>query len=78
LALAVRLDDGLRFTSTTYVQPRFDAPEDYRLLDESAFEANLGKRLTAKVSIVVRYDSEPPTGVHPTDVDVRNSLGATF
>jgi hypothetical protein len=78
LALAIRLDEGLTFTSTTYLQPRFDALSNYRVLDESSFEATLGKRLTAKLSMVVRYDSNPPTKVKSTDVEIQNSLGATF
>jgi hypothetical protein len=78
VAIAVRIDDTLRFTSTTYFQPRFDEPSDYRMLSESALAVGIGKRLFTKLSATVRFDSEPPTAVRSTDVELQNSFGANF
>jgi hypothetical protein len=78
LAIGVRIDERVRFTSATYFQPRFDDWSDHRLLSESAFAVALGKRLFNKLSLVVRYDSAPPTTVHPVDVEVQNGFGASF
>ena len=61
-------------SSTTYIQPRFDRPKDFRVLSEGALSVQITKILSAKVSGTFWYDSEPPIGVRPFDLEVKNSL----
>lgn len=72
------IDDKSQLTSVTYFQPRFDRPKDYRLLNESALILGVTKLLAVKVSITLRYDSEPPVAVKPLDLEVKNSLQVRF
>jgi hypothetical protein len=78
VAIAVRIEDTLRLTSATYFQPRIDALSDFRVLSETSISATLGRRLIAKVSAILRYDSDPPSSVRSADAEVQNSFGATF
>jgi hypothetical protein len=63
---------------TVYLQPRVDAPRDARSLVESAASFTITPTLASKVSLTLRYDTEPPTGVRPYDAEVKNSLTLTF
>ncbi len=60
--------------TTTYIQPRFDRPKDYRVLSESWLSVQITKVLSAKVSGSLWYDSEPPIGVKTFDLEVKNGL----
>jgi hypothetical protein len=36
------------------------------------------KRLSAKILVGLRHDNEPPTGVRPTDAELKNALSLTL
>ncbi|HEU4403984.1 MAG TPA: DUF481 domain-containing protein [Polyangiaceae bacterium] len=63
---------------TAYLQPRIDAPSDARSLIEAAASFAITPTLASKLSLTLRYDSDPPTGVRPYDAEVKNSLTLTF
>ncbi len=63
---------------TGYVQPRVDRPSDARVLVEGATSFTITPTLASKVSLTMRYDSEPPTGVRPYDLEIKNALTLTF
>ncbi|MBX3189141.1 MAG: DUF481 domain-containing protein [Labilithrix sp.] len=73
-----QMDSRVRLVGTTYLQPRFDAFGDFRVLFESALTTEIAKRLAVKVLVTVRYDSRPPTDVKPTDAEIKNSIVVTF
>jgi Protein of unknown function, DUF481 len=62
----------------TYVQPRLDRPKDFRVLHETIVTLAITKRLAAKISANVTYDREPPGGVLPADLQLKNSLAVKF
>lgn len=75
--LALRLslaDRRLVLQSTTYVQPRFDAIADYRVLNELQLLAVVSTQLASGISLAVWHDRRPPTGVRRTDVRLLASL----
>lgn len=72
------IDEKSQLTTVTYLQPRFDQPKDYRLLNETALILGITKLLAVKVSVTFRYDSEPPIGVKSSDLEVKNSLQVRF
>ena len=72
--LNAKLSPLVEGASTTYIQPRFDRPKDYRVLSESYLSVQITKVLSAKVSGSLWYDSEPPLGVKTFDLEVKNSL----
>ncbi len=65
-------------STVTYMQPRFDRPHDFRVLHESLASFAITKMLVARVGLVMRYDHEPPGGVRPLDLEVKNTLGLKF
>jgi putative salt-induced outer membrane protein YdiY len=71
-------DARVRFAGTVYFQPRFDQPDDFRILMEGALVTEIVKRLSVKVLVTVRYDSAPPTAVKTTDAEVKNAFVLQF
>jgi hypothetical protein len=65
-------------STVTYMQPRFDRPHDFRVLHESLASFAITKMLVASVGFIMRYDHEPPGGVRPLDIEVKNTLGLKF
>lgn len=63
---------GISFAG--YLQPRIDRAADTRILGEAALSVGLGRLFSMSISLAVRHDNEPPDGVKPTDLAVRNSL----
>ena len=72
------LGEHVEVNSVTYVQPRLARPKDFRVLHETIVTLAITKRLAAKIAANVTYDREPPAGVLPADVEVKNSLAVKF
>lgn len=60
LTLRLTLPKRVEMYSTTYVQPRFDAPWDMRIYNQAELALELTERLRWKLVATVRYDSRPP------------------
>lgn len=71
-------DSRIRTIGTLYVQPRIDAWSDFRVLFEGTLQNQITKRVSVKIIAAVRHDSEPPTAVKPTDVEIRNAFALQF
>ncbi|MEZ4372774.1 MAG: DUF481 domain-containing protein [Polyangiaceae bacterium] len=69
------VDERVSLVSTTYYQPRFDQPSDYRLFSQLSADFGVTPVLKAGMSLMLRYDSLPPGGVESTDWSVVNTLG---
>ncbi len=78
LSVMVRPDDRVRALATAYVQPRFDHPDDVRVLFEASVTTDVTKTLGLRVLATVRHDSQPPTDVKPTDIEVKNAIVVKF
>jgi hypothetical protein len=78
LSAMVRPDDRVRTVATIYVQPRFDAISDVRVLLETAVQTEVTKVFALKVLATMRYDTQPPTGVKRTDIEVKNAIVVKF
>ena len=72
------LSDGIDTVTTTYAQPRLDAPSDIRILSESGFVFKISTWLSTSISFVARYDSNPAPGVVPTDTELKNAITLTL
>lgn len=68
------LRDQLLLQNTLYVQPRFDAFADLRLLYELEALVRVTEVVHLGLDLSVLYDSAPPTGVQPTDVRLLTTL----
>ncbi|MFO0563133.1 MAG: DUF481 domain-containing protein [Polyangiales bacterium] len=67
MRLAV-FDGQLLLQNTTYVQPRFDAFADVRVLEELEALAKVTDVFGFGATVSVLYDSAPPTGVREADL----------
>jgi len=78
LSIGGKLGDRVRLANVTYVQPRVNAFSDLRLLNETSASVDIDKRFSAKVLNQIHYNSTPPYGVKPIDVDTLTSLVLTL
>ena len=74
LVLQWQVDDRLTLFSTTYYQVDVRRFADYRVLWEGALNLTLTRRLTLRIDLNLRYDSEPPGGVKSYDLEITNGL----
>ena len=72
------LSDHLWLQSTTYLQPRFDAPSDYRALTELELLLKINEALGLGNTLSLLYDSAPPTGVVRSDLRLFSTLRWSF
>lgn len=63
-----------RLVATAYVQPRFDAPGDLRLLHDAGLAVPLADGVALTTTFNLRYDSRPPDGVRPTDTTLKTGV----
>jgi putative salt-induced outer membrane protein YdiY len=78
LTLQWEIDPRAIIATTMYVQPAFNDFGDVRLLSETLLTFKVTKMFAAGIAASVRYDSEPPTAVLPTDTEIKNTLTLTL
>ncbi len=78
VSLHLSLGETATLVNIVYVQPRLDAFDDLRILDEATMSFTLTKNLNVNVTFNLRYDSLPPDGVESLDVTVRNGVTFSF
>jgi len=71
-------DDKVSINNSFFIQPRFDEPSDYRILDEAEVMITITDLLSLGTSLSLRYDSRPPTGIERTDVSLASRLRFRF
>jgi hypothetical protein len=74
----LEIADLVTFVNTVYVQPRFGRFSDVRVLDEAGLEMQITAALALRVTLDVRYDSEPPADLDRFDLALRNGLVLNF
>jgi putative salt-induced outer membrane protein YdiY len=73
-ALALRVNERLRFGQTAYAQPRINRPKDVRVLSESELLVSISDMLALKATFSLGYDSFPPDGRHTLDTVTKTGL----
>ena len=68
------LSETTSLQTTTYVQPRADAPGDARVLNQTALSVGITRAVRLRVQAQLRYDSRPPATVERTDFSIENGL----
>ncbi len=74
LAGRIAVTSGATLSTVTYLQPRFDRPEDARVLSQLALEVGLTRAVRLRVRADLRVDSRPPPGVEEVDFRIENGL----
>jgi hypothetical protein len=72
------LNDTNRFMSTTYYQPTIDNPDDFRALEQFTYAISITKKLDLQLSLDIAHDSQPPSGVEPTDTSFHTGIKYNF
>lgn len=68
----------IELVQTLYAQPRFDRPEDIRLLSESQVSIRATERISLTTSLTVAYDARPPDDVDGTDLKLTSGVTWSF
>lgn len=74
LVVRWQLDERLTLFSTTYYQVDLRRLSDYRVLWEGRLGFTVTKRLSLTINLDLRYDSEPPRGIKPYDLELTNGI----
>ena len=64
--------------STLYLQPRWDAFDDFRLLEEVELVVKASDLFALVGTLSVLHDNGPPTGVKPTDLRLATTVRLSF
>lgn len=72
------LVENVAFVHTLYIQPRLDAPANYRLLGDAALEVKLSKRFAITDGFIVDYDTRPPQQVRSWDTTLKIGVVITL
>ncbi len=78
VSLQFMFGEKVSLVNTLYMQPRFDAFDDYRILDEAEFSILITEHLGITIAFYLRHDSLPPDGVESLDVSLRNGFSLSF
>ena len=78
LTTKAEFSEGTSGTWTAYVQPRFDKPEDIRILGEASLSGQMGHGFGLVLSFRLRYDSRPPDRIESLDTALRSGVKVEF
>ncbi len=78
LTLQWQIDSRAVVATTLYAQPALTDFRNVRVLEDTALTFRITKVFTAGIAASVHYDSEPPTGVLPADLEIKNTLGLVY
>jgi hypothetical protein len=73
-SVRVAINDVLMVVNTLYVQPRIVRVADTRVLEELELSFAIAERIKWTTSARLRFDSDPPSQVENTDLDIKNGL----
>jgi len=68
----------VKFSNTTYIQPKFGDIRDYRLSNDNNMVFTINKYLKMITSFHFLYDARPPEGIPTTNYEVTNGLVFSF
>lgn len=71
-------DGGLLVQNTLFFQPRFDAWDDVRILNDLEIMAKVTDLLALGTTISILYDSAPPTSIVPLDLRMTSTVRLSF
>jgi hypothetical protein len=77
-SITLRVHRKIVLTSVNYVQPRFDEPSDFKLLNVTQADFEVAGVLHSRIDVTLRYDSVGPADLSRTDLEVKNALELVF
>jgi len=73
-----QITDQLLYTQKITIYPSLSEGGEFRLFWESKFTTPIGERLDLELSIIDRYNSDPPAGVEENDLQITLALVISF
>ena len=77
-AVTIRAHPKVTITSVSYVQPRFDAPRDVKVLSVTQADFAITGTIRSRIDVTVRYDSVGPADLSRSDLELKNALELVF
>lgn len=71
-------EPAVALVNTAYVQPRFEDPADYRVIDDAEVSISITDVFSVVWAFSLRYDSKPPGGVKKLDTAFTHNLRVSF
>lgn len=78
LTTSIKISDNASFKHSTYYEPDYSDPNDYRVWSESNFKMKINSRFSFNFNFRIDYDSVTPSGVDNTYYALRNSFAYSF
>lgn len=78
LSLYVKLSENANFKHSTYYEPDYSDPTDYRIWSESNISMKISSRFSFNFNFRIDYDSLTPSGVDNTYYALKNSFAYRF
>lgn len=78
LSMLYEIDKRFSISGVLYYQPRFDQLSDFRILSDVSLASGITSVVSVKLELNIKHDSDPPTGVKPSDLTLRNVISLTF
>lgn len=78
LSTRIAVSEGLDVLNIVYVQPRLDAFDDTRILNDGRLVFKVSDHVSWSNSILIRYDGGPPDDIESTDIDLKSGLTISF
>lgn len=78
VARAMLAGGRVMLQNTIYVQPRFDAFRDVRVLEGAQLQGQVTSIFSMGIDFELQYDSRPPQTVKPTDLTISSFLKVGF
>lgn len=78
LTTSIQISDNASFKHSTYYEPDYSDPNDYRIWSESNFKMKINTRFSFSLNFKVDYDSVTPSGVDNTYYALKNSFSYSF
>ncbi len=77
-SFALRPQETVSFISTTYIQPKINNWNDYRLLNENSMNLSITNKLKFSVWFNLSYDTNPPIEVPNLTYSLKNGITYDF
>ena len=74
----LELSERVTASTTCYFQPDLEQPSDYRILLEGNLQLDIADNLSFSNKLSLRYDSEPPSDVKNTDLEIVHGINISF
>lgn len=76
VTMEFELEKNVKLIIVSYIQPDITNIEDYRILNETAFEVSISKLIDLNFKFNLRYDNKPPDNIKQNDTI--SKFGITF